>query len=139
MSVVSEFRLLQTVSARGCHPNVLIVCEDDLVDAVVAHVTRWSPRPLYVCTPDAWRLPNQAGVTLVLKELWSLTSAQQTALFEWMNANGEGTQVVSVARPGLQEHVRSGAFLEALFFRLNILQIEIARTQTNSLWLARVG
>jgi Sigma-54 interaction domain len=135
----SEFRLLQTVSARGCHPNVLIVCEDHLVDVVVARVARWSRRPLHSCTADDWRLPTQAGGTLVLKDLWSLSNAQQSALFEWMNVNGEATQVVSVARPGLQALVEGGDFLEALFFRLNVLQIEISCRQTDAARLEMAG
>jgi len=122
---VSEFRLLQTVSARGCHPNVLIVCEDRVVDAVIARATRWSPRPLHRCAPDEWQLPEQAGGTLLLKDPSGLTGAQQAALFDWMSAGGRGTQVVSISRACLQARVRDGAFLEALFFRLNVLQIEI--------------
>ena len=124
-SQASEFRLLQTVSARGCHPNVLIVCEDRVVDAVVARATRWSPRPLHRCGPDEWRLPGQGGGTLLLKDPSGLTGAQQAALFDWMSAGGRGIQVVSVSRACLQDRVRDGVFMEALFFRLNILQIEI--------------
>ncbi len=124
-SMDSEFRLLRTVSARGSHPNVLLVCEDRLVDTVVARVAQWSVGPLHCCTPDDWRLPARAGGTLVLKGVSSLSSAQQAALFDWMSANGHGTQVVSVSRHGLQDCVRAGAFLEGLFFRLNILQIDL--------------
>ena len=140
LPAVSEFRLLRTVSARGHQPNVLIVCEDRLVDSVVARVTRWSAQPLHSCAPGEWHLPRHAGGALVVNDLGSLTSDQQTALFEWMNTDGQGTQVVSVARPGLQTRLRDGAFSEALFFRLNILQIEVSCRQTDStLGLAMVG
>ena len=130
LPVVSEFRLLRTVSARGHHPNVLIVCEDRLVDSVVARVTRWSAQPLHTCAPGEWHLPRRADGTLVVNDLGGLTADQQTALFDWMSADGQGTQVVSVARPDLQPHLRDGAFSEALFFRLNILQIEVSCRQT---------
>ena len=142
LPVVSEFRLLRTVSARGHHPNVLIVCEDRLADSVVARVTRWSARPVHTCAPDAWRLPMDAGGTLVVSDIGSLTPHQQNSLFHWMSAHGQRTQVVSVARPDRQPHIGDGAFSEALFFRLNILQIEISCRQpgsTSSLGMALAG
>ncbi len=132
LPVASEFRLLRTVSARGHHPNVLIVCEDRLADSVVARVTRWSAQPLYWCTPEEWHLPRCAGGTLVVSDLGSLTEDRQTALFTWMSATGQDTQVVSVARPDLPARVADGRFSEALFFRLNILQIEISCRQPQS-------
>ena len=127
---LSEFHLLRTVSAKGVYPNVLIVCDDVVTDAVVARVARLSARPLQCCGPQNWRLPADSGGTLIVRDLMSLTEAQQSALFEWMTVHGSGTQVISVARPGQHARVASGAFMEALFFRLNIMQLEISCPRT---------
>ena len=122
----SDLVLLRTVSARGYHPNVLIVCDDQHADSAVARVTRWSPQPVHRCAPTDWSLPDQPGGTLVVRNLDGLSASQQQALFAWMDHVGSDTQVVSAVGPGLDPWAEDGTFSEALFFRLNIVRIEVS-------------
>ena len=65
-----------------------------------------------------------AGGTLLLTRIEEMSLDQQIALHEWMTVANPPIQVVSVATTRLDHLVGKGRFLEGLFYRLNIVQLD---------------
>jgi hypothetical protein len=73
------------------------------------------------------RLPLVAGNgTLVLHHVDALTHDDQDLLFDWMVAAAGRTWVISTTRAPLWPLVQSGAFRDALYYRLNTVCSAIA-------------
>ena len=53
-----------------------------------------------------------------------MTLDQQISLFDWMTVTRQRTQIVSIATMRLDQLVRDGRFLEGLFYRINVLQLD---------------
>ena len=68
-------------------------------------------------------LPDYAD-TLLLTRIEEMSLDQQIGLYDWMTAAQPPTQVVSVATTRIDQLVRSGRFLEGLFYRLNMVQLD---------------
>lgn len=120
---LSDATLLQWQMARAHRPNVMVECGQTVVGPVVSHLLRSCPGPHRRCVlPGALELPTDRG-TLLLENVAALTALQQRELYEWMSGGGE-TQVVSVTTTPLTTLVQEGEFLEALFYRLNVVRID---------------
>jgi len=104
--------------------NVLIQCSRETEEATLAHVLTWSPRPVTVCLlPGALSLPESGGV-LVLNDAGALTTRQQVQLYDHLSLSFGRTQVISLTTASLPSLVADGAFLEGLFYRLNMIRID---------------
>jgi transcriptional regulator of acetoin/glycerol metabolism len=62
---------------------------------------------------------------LVIHEVHGLNQAQQTALLRLLETDTDRgrCRVIATSSTGLFERVREGTFLEALFYRLNVIHI----------------
>jgi len=90
----------------------------DLDDRMHQPVAKWSPGERFVL-PAA----EQTG-TMVLNDVGSLQIQEQIELLEWLaSANGR-TQVVSTAPTLLLPRVKSGAFIDTLYYRLNMVCLD---------------
>ena len=111
------------IVASALHPNLLIVGSDPAAALVHirpilrAPVVSWSPRE----TPH---LPLLSCRTFIVRDLECLTSAQQEMLSALVTESAPDIQVVSMTRRPLFPFVRDGLFLEALYYRLNVVLIE---------------
>jgi Sigma-54 interaction domain len=104
--------------------NVLIQCSRDTEGATLAHVLTWSPRPVTVCLlPGALSLPEAGGV-LVLNDAGALTKRQQVQLYDHLSLSFGRTQVISLTTASLPSLVADGAFLESLYYRLNMIRVD---------------
>jgi hypothetical protein len=113
--------------ARLTKANVFVVGDDD---AVARFITALSPSlatPIVV-RPRGERLqlsPTFPPVgTIVVYDVDTLTPDEQHALYRWMAGNG-ATQIVSTASKFLQPMLQAGAFNERLYYRLNVLTIDL--------------
>jgi hypothetical protein len=107
--------------------NLLLMGPESAIEAVMSRLEPELREPIRLWTaPDPLELPVAAQTgTLILREVESLPPADQHRLLEWLHASGGRTQVVSTTTSRLLTHVSTGAFLDALYYRLNIVCVDL--------------
>jgi DNA-binding NtrC family response regulator len=70
------------------------------------------------------QLPEDRRGTLFLVDPAAMTIDQQVRLFDWMQGGTEDIQIVSIATGSLYDRVLDGQFLEALYYRLNVVCLD---------------
>ena len=111
---------------QASHPNVLVSGPRDATQACLLALTPSLQAPVHdgsAC--DA--LPTmRTGGSLILRDVDALDSEQQHQLLRWLNdpRNGQ-TQVISVTAAPLYAAVRTGTFLDPLYYRLNVVHFEV--------------
>jgi hypothetical protein len=83
-----------------------------------APTTSWQPGQPLVLPPVA--TPR----TVILREVAALTPPQQEQLLEWLEKQGEGTQVVATTSLPLLPLAEGGAFDLRLYYHLNVIYVE---------------
>ena len=68
-------------------------------------------------------MPIAAEGTVVLRYIELLSLNRQRILHDWLNCECGRIQIVSLASPRLFQLVATGAFGEALFYRLNVVML----------------
>jgi hypothetical protein len=113
---------------RSTKSNLLVIGPDWLVADVVRWVIADAPYSIIVSPREAGRLPALPlpGCTLVLRDIDELDANGQAALCTWLErANGE-QQIVCTASGLLPSLIRSGEFDSQLYYRLNIVCINLS-------------
>ena len=81
-------------------------------------VAQWSPG-------EQFQLPAPEEVaTVVLNDVGALNIPEQIRLLEWLAGAQGRTQVVSTTPTPLLPRVRAGSFIDALYYRLNIVCLD---------------
>jgi hypothetical protein len=70
-------------------------------------------------------LPTSEVGTLILQDVGSLDAGEQKRLLTWLAASAQDTQIVSTTACSLFALVRRGLFDEALYYRLNIVLLDV--------------
>ena len=111
------------------HPNVLLA-GPLAATAAALESFRSSFRPPIV----TWRagtplvLPRGASVrTLVLDDVAALSLTDQRRLLDWLQENKGTAQVIAASSLSLLPLVERDVFLEALYYLLNVIYLEVAR------------
>jgi hypothetical protein len=114
---VSEWHIL-----RAAHPNLLITGVPDAVEQSLSALTpHLLPSVSYWPLDSSWPPPGDVR-TLVIRDVQSLTLAEQQALSAWFDQRASiETRVVSTATVPLFQLVEAGLFMEVLYYRLNVL------------------
>ena len=118
----SEWRLLQET-----HPNVLVIGPSVVMDDALRALTGVCRHPVSVRLPTNFGLPaaSDSG-TLILRDVERISVSDQSKLMAWLgHANGRA-QVVSTSARAVWQNVESGAFLRALYYRLNVVYVDLA-------------
>ena len=114
--------------ARCTKLNLLIMGADDVVAKFVTslwphflapHVVRRRGEQLRL-TP-----PSRPAGTILVYDVHTLTLRDQDALHRWMNAGNDRTRVVSTTTQSLMPVVETGAFNDYLYYRLNVLTLDL--------------
>jgi hypothetical protein len=63
--------------------------------------------------------------TLVLHDVSELTKDEQQQMLQWLDEMGSRIRVVSTTRTSLLPQLKSGAFDDALYYRLNTVCVDI--------------
>ncbi len=123
----ADIRLLRSVLSNGCRPNVVVRCETGELASVTRSVKRWCATPRHICRPgDALDLPPSGTVTtLVIPDVTGLDLEDQIELCDWISCNRQ-TQVVCITARAMKPLVDRGLFLEGLYHRLNVIQLDVA-------------
>ena len=121
-----DWRLL--VTAR---PNVLLEGAREITDVIVGEAMGWLPTPhaTWCGAPPCGDRP----ATLVVRSISALDHDQQRSLCDWLDAPGDRVQVISITSEPLYPMVGRGVFLESLYYRLNVMRLDVAMAQDPSL------
>jgi hypothetical protein len=110
--------------------NVLVVGPDDVLRRLLDTVLPNLREPISRLAPGHSPLLPVVGEcpTLIIEDLGALPLHDQRQLFDWMTATMGRTQIVSTTTSALLPLVETGAFIEALYYRLNIICIDVTTT-----------
>jgi hypothetical protein len=110
--------------------NVLVVGPDDVLKHLLDAVLPSLREPISRLAPRHSALLPAAGecATLIIENVGALPLHDQQHLFDWLTATVGRTQIVSTTASTLLPLVESGAFVEALYYRLNIICIDMTST-----------
>ncbi len=132
--------LLQSLTSYQHHPHLLLDCSTVEVECIRLGLLQWGAAPVRQCKlPGPLVLPRSRRGTLLLEGVHELSLNQQIALYDWMTPGCQGLQVISITTGALDELVKRGQFLEGLFYRLNVVRLDITSTQSRSRSVAAVG
>jgi hypothetical protein len=110
--------------------NVLVVGPDDglkrLLDTVLPNLRE--PISRFAAGHSAPLPVVGEWSTLIIEDVGALPLHDQHQLFDWMTATMGRTQIVSTTASALLPLVETGAFIEALYYRLNIICIDVTTT-----------
>jgi hypothetical protein len=113
----------------GARPNVLLVGDRAATRAGVSDLQSTYQRPIaeWTCGGRPLVLPATESVrTIILHDVAELSLGEQQILSDWLSReNGGRTQLVTTTSVRLFPLVMSGAFLAALYYRLNVIYVEV--------------
>ena len=114
--------------AVQARPNLLLVGESPATDAMLLALTPHLDKPIRQYRPEAGvPVPQPRDGALVLLEVNRLDAEQQAQLSRWLGRFDESgrVQVVSTASAQLFSLVETGAFLASLYYRLNVVRMDL--------------
>ncbi len=107
------------------HPNILLVGDRMATDAALSYLQSAYQPPVMVrhCGGHPLVLPpNESVNTLILHDVAALLPAEQQMLID------RRTQVVTTSPEALLPLVASGAFLSMLYYRLNVIYVDLTNS-----------
>jgi hypothetical protein len=112
-------------------PNALISGPREATDAALLTATRSFRLPIRRVACDVLPSLPPVGGTVILDNVDLLDGQQQKMLLRWLDEGSRsGTQVISITPTALYRHVQAGTFLTALFYRLNVIYLEVSTAGT---------
>jgi hypothetical protein len=109
----------QTLVSTRVH--AVVVGQEEAALRVWTAVWPSLEKPIHWVDADHLLLPRHHAGTLILQGADMLTPAAQQQLFAWLDDDARSTRVLTTTRSPLFPLVQSGAFLPALYYRLNML------------------
>lgn len=106
--------------------NMLFVGVDDAVWHLLAGTLSLVEPVVFWRPGGAMHLPENAAVrTLVIRDVGAMTGAEQVRLLDWLDRAVGRTQVVSTSSVPLLPLVEEGHFINALYYRLNTVCVDL--------------
>ena len=102
--------------------NVLLVGPDPLTSAIVDALRATFADPIAQWDPNNGTVTAPPCATLLLRQADDMTLDDQQRLDAWLAA-GPSPQVITTSTQSLFPFVERGAFLAALYYRLNIVYL----------------
>jgi len=107
---------------RSWHPHVLLVGDDASIRLPLARLRPQLRRPISQWRPAvAIEPPQVSSGALIIWGVEVLSLARQRHLLAWMTGPGAKVQIVSIATRHLFPRVWQKAFLDDLYYRLNMV------------------
>jgi hypothetical protein len=113
-------RMLREGQARA-----LVIGPCRATDAIVRALRADSSSPVLDVRGDRLILPENPG-TLFIHDASTLGAADQVRLLEWLDQSPPGTSVIAITAEPLFPVVQRGRFLPDLFYRLNLIVIDVS-------------
>jgi hypothetical protein len=101
--------------------NTVVVGHEDAALRVWTAVWPTLQKPIYWVEADRLSLPRESAGTLILQGAHALTASAQQQVFDWLDRDAHATRVLTTTPHALFPLVEGGTFLEALYYRLNML------------------
>ena len=105
----------------GTRANTVVVADDDAAMSVWTAVWPSLLKPVYWIDADRLSLPRQSAGTLILQRAHALSGSDQQRMFDWLDRDARVTRILTTTPRALFPLVEDGTFLEALYYRLNML------------------
>ena len=107
--------------------NMLLIGADDVVWRVLGTQLQLAS-PIVTWQPgEPFNLPSATGTrTVVIREVGKLTETEQVRLLHWLDGAVGRTQVVCTSGTSLLPQLEGGAFINALYYRLNTVCVDLA-------------
>ena len=119
LTLMDDWRYL--LSSRA---NVLLEGPDRAIVRAVAVLSPHLRPPVQTCPRWGHQTVACEG-TLILRDVETLSAPDQQNLLLWLDEAGARVQVISVSSTPLFRRVLEEGFLDALYYRLNILYIPV--------------
>jgi hypothetical protein len=135
ISLPSDLRAEWDLVTRA-HHNLLLVGESPATAEMLVAMSPHLRKPVQQHSPrSGTSVPEPSEGTLILSEVASLDLKQQAQLLQWLGHVHERkhVQVVSTTCAPLFSFVESGAFLPALYYRLNVVRIDLTASGEENL------
>jgi hypothetical protein len=110
------------------HPNILLVGDGMATAAALSELQSIYRFPVIVrnCGGLPLALPQtESANTLILHDVAALPPADQQMLSDWLSSGNRRTQVVTTSAEALLPLVTTGAFLATLYYRLNVIYVDV--------------
>jgi hypothetical protein len=107
-------------------PNILVQGTESAIGTTLATLAAQLQAP--VCTWEPGQLfasPAPDRGTVVLRHVECLDIDQQHCLMAWLETTGEYVRVVATTSERLFDYVERGVFLDALYYRLNAVLVDL--------------
>jgi len=107
--------------------NLLLIGPEGVIQDTLYSLGPELAKPIRMWSaPDPLELPHpsQPG-TLILRDVASLSPIDQTRLCNWMEQSAGRIRVVGTTNAPLMAQVDSGAFLDHLYYRLNVGMVDM--------------
>ena len=101
--------------------NAIVVGNEDAVLGVWTAVWPTLQKPIVWVEADRLSLPRHSSGTLILQGADALSASAQQWVFDWLDQDARATRVLTTTTHSLFPLVENGSFLEALYYRLNML------------------
>ena len=114
--------------AQAARLNLLLIHVDGVIRNVVESFLLDRREPTAIWRPgERLVLPAiERARTMILHDVGSLTPDDQHRLLEWLEGAGSRTQVVSTTPVPLLPCVEAGTFNDTLYYRLNMVCVDVA-------------
>lgn len=119
--LVKDWELLRTAPV-----NALLVGSPYDTTAALAALRPHLEGPTSVVRAGSFALPPpEYGGSLILADLCHFTTEDQLTLLNWLEINGGRARIISTSPRPMGRMLSDGTFLEALYYRLNTIHIDI--------------
>ena len=105
---------------HSSRPNGLLIGSSERTLAILRQVEGGLRGPVVHWPLDGvpWKAPLPPS-TVILHQVTALTADDQRALLAWLSNDGPRVQVIALDSRPVHSLVEQGAFLEALYYRIN--------------------
>ena len=105
--------------------NILVQGEEAEIQAYVTAVAPLSPPPVVMVETPSAMLATIGKGSIILDNVARYTLEQQRELLTWLDTEGSGVKLISLSTERLFDLVECGQFLEVLYYRLNVILIDL--------------
>jgi hypothetical protein len=111
---------------NATRPNLLLQGPDAATDGAVGALGRVLETPIHRWRADLpLPVPTRRQETLLVRNLITLSAGQQMKLLRWLEVIDGRVQVVSTTPVPIYPLTRSRLFLASLYYRLNVMCIDV--------------
>jgi hypothetical protein len=111
---------------REWHPHVLLLGNDASISPALARLRPQLRRPIWQWRPAvATDPPAVTSGALIIWGVGALSLDQQRHLLTWMTGAGANVQIISISESHLFPRVWQKAFLDDLYYRLNMVCVAL--------------